>query len=132
MAGGAALAVVEPEGWDGAAGAAGVDVVGRAGVSGTALDDEALGYDWMSSRSTAFTWTTYLVYHADHEALLLDLICLNLLFILENLAYTRVNTWNKAPRPPWSRLGHTGVDELQSLCIKALLGLDLLLHSRHL
>jgi hypothetical protein len=39
VAGGAALAVVEPAVWVGAAGAAGVAVVVRAGVSGTELDE---------------------------------------------------------------------------------------------
>lgn len=63
MAGGAAPAVVEPEAWVGAAGAAGVEVVGRAGVSGTLLEeaDEAagagFGYGCMSNGSMIFTLT---------------------------------------------------------------------------
>lgn len=95
---GAAAAV--PEDCAGAAGAAGVDACAEAGVAGTAEEEDAAGaaagagLGWEKKTTLAVTTTlgqwlfcrTYLVYDTDNKALLLNLVGLNGVLILENLA----------------------------------------------
>ena len=77
------------EDWTGAAGGAGVDATAGAGVEGAfELDAEGAALGWFTCQYGAKLREeeTYLRYHTDYESLLLNLVRLNGVGILENLA----------------------------------------------
>jgi hypothetical protein len=83
----------EPEAW-GAAGGAGVAAGGWAGVAGTALGAAAAGLGLgcrtrvsrAAGRARIVDVASHLVHHADNETLLLNLVGLDSLLILQDLA----------------------------------------------
>lgn len=77
----------------GAAGGAGVEATAGAGVDGAFAGVEAeldagtaFGYKMLAFLSTPLPYGIYLLYHADNKTLLLNLVGLNGVGILENLA----------------------------------------------